>query len=94
MHSQRFQRGYVPIFLSYYKPHMKLFILDMCCALGIALVDLAFPAASRQALNELLPKNLYAAFFCRHGHPPGGLRPALGDVFHRHLLGPHDGGAH
>ena len=32
MHSQRFQRGYVPIFLSYYKPHMKLFILDMCCA--------------------------------------------------------------
>ena len=42
---------------------MKLFILDMCCALGIALVDLAFPAASRQALNELLPKNLYAAFF-------------------------------
>ena len=34
MHSQRFQRGYVPIFLSYYKPHMKLFILDMCCALG------------------------------------------------------------
>ncbi len=63
MHSQRFQRGYVPIFLSYYKPHMKLFILDMCCALGIALVDLAFPAASRQALNELLPKNLYAAFF-------------------------------
>lgn len=63
MHSQRFQRGYVPIFLSYYKPHLKLFILDMCCALGIALVDLAFPAASRQALNELLPKNLYAAFF-------------------------------
>lgn len=63
MHSQRFQRGYVPIFLSYYKPHLKLFILDMCCALGIALVDLAFPWASRQALNELLPQSLYAAFF-------------------------------
>ena len=63
MHSQRFQRGYVPIFLSYYKPHLKLFILDMCCALGIALVDLAFPAASRQALNTLLPQNLYGAFF-------------------------------
>ena len=63
MHSQRFQRGYVPIFLSYYKPHLKLFILDMCCALGIALVDLAFPWASRRALNELLPQSLYAAFF-------------------------------
>ena len=63
MHSQRFQRGYVPIFLSYYKPHLKLLILDMACALGIALVDLAFPWASRQALNELLPQSLYAAFF-------------------------------
>ena len=45
MASNRFQRGYVPIFLSYYKPHLKLFILDMACALGIALVDLTFPAA-------------------------------------------------
>ena len=56
-------KGHIAIFLSYYKPHMKLFILDMCCALGIALVDLAFPWASRQALNELLPQSLYAAFF-------------------------------
>ncbi|MDE7172109.1 MAG: ABC transporter ATP-binding protein/permease [Oscillospiraceae bacterium] len=63
MHSKRFQRGYVPIFLSYYKPHLKLFILDMCCALGIALVDLAFPAVSREALNTLLPRNLFTAFF-------------------------------
>ncbi len=63
MASSRFRRGYVPIFLSYYKPHLKLFILDMACALGIALVDLAFPAASRTALNELLPQNLFTAFF-------------------------------
>ena len=60
---QRFKRGYVPIFISYYKPHLRLFILDMCCALGIALVDLAFPYCSRIALNELLPQNLYGAFF-------------------------------
>ena len=63
MDKQRFQRGHISIFLSYYKPHLKLFILDMCCALGIALVDLAFPYASRTALNELLPQNLYGAFF-------------------------------
>ena len=31
------------IFLSYFKPHRKLFFLDMCCALMIALIDLAFP---------------------------------------------------
>ncbi len=63
MHSQRFQKGYVPIFLSYYEPHMRLFILDMACALGIALVDLAFPWASREALNSLLPQGLFGAFF-------------------------------
>jgi len=67
MASNRFQRGYVPIFLSYYKPHLKLFILDMFCALGIALVDLAFPAVSRSALNTLLPQNLYATFFAVMG---------------------------
>ena len=63
MSREKFKKGYVSIFLSYYRPHLKLFILDMACALGIALVDLAFPAASRTALNELLPQNLYAAFF-------------------------------
>ena len=63
MEPQRFQRGYLPIFLSYYRPHLGLFILDMCCAVGIALVDLAFPYVSRRCLNDLLPQNLYRAFF-------------------------------
>ncbi len=63
MQPSKFQRGYVPIFLSYYRPHLGLFILDMACALGIALVDLAFPYASRRALNELLPQNMFRAFF-------------------------------
>ena len=44
-------KGHIAIFLSYYKPHMKLFLIDMCCALGISLVDLAFPWSSRRALN-------------------------------------------
>ena len=63
MDKKRFQRGYIPIFLSYYRPHLKLFILDMICALGIALVDLAFPYGSRLALNQFLPQNLFGAFF-------------------------------
>ncbi|MGI6160744.1 MAG: ABC transporter ATP-binding protein [Christensenellales bacterium] len=50
-------------FLAYYKPHMRLFILDMSCALMIALVDLGFPLVSRYALQNLLPQNLYAPFF-------------------------------
>ena len=51
------------IFLSYYGPHKNLFILDMCCAFLICLIDLAFPYASRSALNNLLPNKAYHAFF-------------------------------
>ena len=57
------KRSPLAIFVSYYKPHLGLFLLDMACALGIALVDLAFPYVSRLALNELLPEKLFAAFF-------------------------------
>ena len=35
-------RSPLRIFLSYFKPHWKLFSLDMGCAILIALVDLAF----------------------------------------------------
>jgi len=59
----KFQRSHVSIFLSYYKPHLHLFLLDMACALGIALIDLAFPYVSRLSMQELLPENLFGAFF-------------------------------
>ena len=51
------------IFLSYFKPHKKLFVLDMVCALTIALIDLAFPYLSRWCMYELLPQNAYRTFF-------------------------------
>ena len=51
------------IFLSYFKPHRGLFILDMICALIIALIDLAFPYISRWCMYELLPKSAYQTFF-------------------------------
>ena len=49
-------RGVIRIFLSYFKPHMKLFILDLVCAFAIALVDLAYPLVSRTAMYDLLPE--------------------------------------
>ena len=51
------------IFLSYYGPHKHLFILDMTCALLICLIDLAFPYASREVVNDLLPNQEYRVFF-------------------------------
>ncbi len=51
------------IFFSYYVPHLPLFLLDMTCALFICAIDLAFPYASRIAMNTLLPQSMYQAFF-------------------------------
>ena len=51
------------IFLSYYKPHKHLFLLDMSCALVICLIDLAFPYVSRLSMQTLLPDRQFEAFF-------------------------------
>ena len=51
------------VFFSYFKPHMKLFLLDMFCALTISLIDLAFPFVSRICMYRLLPNGAYKTFF-------------------------------
>ena len=55
--------GYLSIFASYYRPHLAIFLLDMVCALGICLVDLIFPMATRQVLQTTLPEGRYQTFF-------------------------------
>ncbi len=56
-------KSLIGIFLSYFRPHMGLFLLDMACALLISVVDLSFPYVSRICLYELIPDNRYKAFF-------------------------------
>lgn len=51
------------IFLSYFKPHKRLFLLDMVCALAIAVIDLAFPAVSRWCMYTLLPESAWTTFW-------------------------------
>ena len=51
------------IFLSYFGAHKRLFILDMCCAFLVALVDLLYPLLSRYAMQTLLPQNAFVTFF-------------------------------
>ena len=51
------------VFLSYFKPHRRLFAVDMTCAFLIALIDLAFPMVSRIAMYQWLPDHLYKTFF-------------------------------
>ena len=61
------ERSALRIFLSYFKPRRGLFILDMICALMIALIDLAFPYISRWCMYELLPQSAYRTFFAAMG---------------------------
>jgi len=62
MDGNLFLKRKLVIFANYYKPHLELFILDLCCALGIALIDLAFPLATRYSIQKLLPMQAYGAF--------------------------------
>ncbi len=57
------QKSALQIFLSYFRPHRKLFIMDLACALMISMIDLAFPAVSRWCMYELLPQSAYKTFF-------------------------------
>ena len=50
------QKNGFAIFLSYFKPHKNLFILDMICATLVSVVNLIYPILSRKALQDLLPK--------------------------------------
>ncbi len=56
-------RSAIGLFLSYFKPHRRLFALDMLCAVTVSVVDLAFPLATRAAMYTLLPEQKYLAFF-------------------------------
>ncbi len=51
------------MFLRYFKPHMKLFVIDIICAVMVALIDLAFPLVSRYAMKNMLPNKEYRLFF-------------------------------
>ncbi|WP_106495725.1 ABC transporter ATP-binding protein [Lentibacillus sp. Marseille-P4043] len=42
-------------FLSYYKPHRRLFMIDFSCAVIVALLELAFPVAVQSFIDTLLP---------------------------------------
>ena len=64
MTTKEFQeKSALQIFLSYFKPHKKLFIMDLACALVISIIDLAFPYISRWCMYELLPQSAYRTFF-------------------------------
>ena len=52
-------------FVSYYKPHIRLFIADMLASMLISLVAVVYPMVTRSLLNDLIPnRNIRAIVFC------------------------------
>ena len=51
------------LLIQFFRPHKKLFILDMFCAVTVAAIDLAFPLVSRHAMYDMLPDKAYGPFF-------------------------------
>jgi len=42
-------------FIRYYKPHKKLFLIDMLCAFIVALCDLFYPIIAKDIINDYVP---------------------------------------
>ncbi|MDE6868175.1 MAG: ABC transporter ATP-binding protein, partial [Clostridia bacterium] len=52
------KKGLLKRFVRYYKPHAKLFALDMCCAFVISVFNLAYPYLTKQIINDYVPNRL------------------------------------
>ena len=61
------KRGAIREFAAFYKPHMGMFLLDMFCALIIALVDILFPVVTRKVLYDYIPNQAMRTFLIAMG---------------------------
>ncbi len=63
-------------FVSYYKPHKKILILDLLASFLVSLIGVAYPVVTREMLGDLIPNRKYTAvvmagvvllllYFCR-----------------------------
>ena len=48
-------------FISYYRPHKKMLVLDMLAALSISLIGMVYPIVTNRMLNEYIPQKMYRA---------------------------------
>ena len=52
-------------FIKYYKPHKKIFILDMIAAFFVAVIGMGYPIITRYMLNDFIPnKKLNLVIIC------------------------------
>lgn len=57
---QKIKKGTIKRFVKYYRPHRKLFIIDMICAFIISVLNLVYPFITKEIINNYVPnKFLY-----------------------------------
>ena len=52
-------RGLLRRFMAYYKPHLRLFTMDMTASLLLSAVGIVYPIITRVMLNDLIPNRNY-----------------------------------
>jgi len=57
--SRKETAGLLRRFISYYKPHKKLFAMDMAAALLVSVIGVVYPIITRTMLNTLIPDRNY-----------------------------------
>nr|MDE5602016.1 ABC transporter ATP-binding protein [Clostridia bacterium] len=51
-------KGLLKRFVGFYKPHKKLFIIDMICAFVISVFNLVYPYVTKEIMNNYVPNKL------------------------------------
>ena len=51
------------VFMSYFRPHRRMFLIDMLCAVVVSAIDLVFPFVSKLCMQTLLPQRAFMTFF-------------------------------
>ena len=78
-------------FASYYKPHKKLFILDMICAFTISVFNLIYPYITKEIINNYVPNRLMTMLLSAAGFLIGFylIKAVLNYILHAwgHIVG-------
>ena len=55
------KKGLMKRFVSYYRPHVKLFVIDMFCAFLISVLNLVYPFITQEIINNYVPNGILNA---------------------------------
>ena len=55
---QKAKKGMLKRFVKYYRPHKKLFVIDMICAFIISVFNLVYPYITKEIINNYVPNKL------------------------------------